>query len=83
MRIFTIITLCLMPVTQAIATEFCCYPPDPASYFQTAQASPHEYRTFVGLSARGSVLGFSRAADPATRHSRNHPGSARWTAETL
>lgn len=49
MRIFTIITLCLMPVTQASATEFRCYPPDPASYFQAVQASPDQYRIVVGL----------------------------------
>ena len=42
------LALCLIPVTQAQATEFRCYPPDPAGYFQAVQASPAEYQIVRG-----------------------------------
>jgi hypothetical protein len=48
MRYLAPLALCLIPVTQAQATEFRCYPPDPASYFNAVQASPDQYRIVVG-----------------------------------
>ena len=48
MRLLASLALCLIPVTQAGATEFRCYPPDPASYFNAVQASPDQYRIVVG-----------------------------------
>jgi hypothetical protein len=48
MRLLAPLALCLIPVTQAGATEFRCYPPDPAGYFNAVQASPDQYRIVVG-----------------------------------
>ena len=48
MRLLAPLVLCLIPVTQAQATEFRCYPPDPASYFNAVQASPDQYQIMVG-----------------------------------
>lgn len=48
MRLLTSLALCLIPVTQAHATEFRCYPPDPAGFYRAAAESPRRYRIVRG-----------------------------------
>jgi hypothetical protein len=48
MRWIIRLALCLIPVTQAQATEFRCYPPDPEEYFQAVMASPDSYQIVQG-----------------------------------
>jgi hypothetical protein len=48
MRYLLSLALALAPAGIARATEFRCYPPDPAGYFQAVMASPDSYRIVLG-----------------------------------
>jgi hypothetical protein len=47
-RWFVRLVLSLIPVSAVQATEFRCYPPDPASYFNAVQASRDQYQIVIG-----------------------------------